>query len=338
LPAPARGLLLNAICLVRHDPDLSISEFSNRIESSRIKAGSTMGASPGPQGVAWEPAGMLPTANNPSFSNIQGLVSRVQQLGELTLTDTFYSPRLRLYPHAHRAACFGFVLAGGFSEQFPVQRLCYAGRAVFFRPPELVHENRVSPTGARCFYLEVSSRWLDHVEEYSPLPDRPISFESTRLQKVANCLYEQWQEMDDVAPLAIEGLACEMAAQFCRTARVSREPNPPRWLQGVHELLRCRFQQSLELAEIAREVGRHPVHVAREFHRYYKTTIGQFRRQCRIDYACERLTHSDLPIVEVALASGFAQQPHFTSVFRRITGLTPYQYRKLYNSKFVGRD
>jgi AraC family transcriptional regulator len=268
-----------------------------------------------------------------SFSSIQGKVSRAERLGDLTLTDTLYSPRLRLYPHAHECACFGFVLAGGFSEQFPIQKLSYTGRAVFFRPPELVHENRVSRSGARCFYLEVSSRWLDHVEEYCPLPHEPISFEAGALRKLANCLFEQWQDMDDVAPLAIEGLACEMAAQFCRTVRVKREPNPPRWLKQVHELLRCRFKESLQLTQISHEVRMHPVHVAREFHRYYGTTIGQFRRKCRIDFACERLAHSRLTIVEVALESGFAQQPHFTNVFRKITGLTPHQFRKVYGSK-----
>lgn len=274
--------------------------------------------------------------HNRPFSSIQGNINRVEQLGDLTLTDTFYSPGLRLYPHAHRCACFGFVLAGRFSEQFPVRRLSCDGRVVFFRPPELIHEDRVSRAGARCFYLEVSSRWLGHVEEYSPLPDEPMSFETGELERLANCLYEQWQDMDDVAPLAIEGLACEMAAQFCRTVRVKLEPNPPPWLRRANEMLRCRFKESLQLREISGEVGMHPVHVAREFHRYYGTTIGQFRRKCRIDYACERLTHSRLPIVEIAFESGFTQQPHFTSVFKRITGLTPRRYRKLHTISGAG--
>ena len=264
------------------------------------------------------------------FSGIQGNVTRAEQVGELTLTDTSYAPRLRLYPHAHQDACFGFVLAGGFYERFPVESLRYSGRSVFFRPPQLVHENRVSPAGAHCFYLEVSSRWLDHVEEYSSLPSVPISLQTGALERLANCLYEQWDEMDDVAPLVIEGLACEIAAQFCRAARGRLETTPPRWLRQVYELVRSRFKESLNLGEISTAVAMHPVHVAREFHRYYGSTIGEFRRKCRVDYACDRLTNSRLPIVEIALEAGFAQQPHFTSVFKRITGLTPFHYRRLH--------
>jgi AraC family transcriptional regulator len=264
------------------------------------------------------------------FSDIQGNVRRVERLGDLTLTDTRYSPRLRLYPHAHALACFGFVLAGRFSEEFPVRTISCTGRAVFFRPPELVHENQVSTSGARCFYLEVSRRWLEHVEEYGALPKESMSFEGGALRRLANCLYAQWQEMDDLAPLAIEGLACEMAAEFCRSVRVKLEPSPPRWLKQVYELLRCRFSESLALAQISGEVGVHPVHLAREFRRYYGTTIGQFRRKCRIDFACNKLANSRLPIVRISLDAGFAQQAHFTTVFKRVTGLTPHQYRRLH--------
>lgn len=274
---------------------------------------------------------MSPRQPNTHYSSIQGEISRAEHIGELTLIDTSYSPQLHLESHAHESACFGFVLSGGFSEQFPVEKLSYRGRAVFFRPPHLIHENQVSPAGARCFYLEMSSKWLSHVEEYSSLPGHPLSLQTGALERLANSLYVQWAEMDDAAPLAIEGLACEIAAQFCRAARGKRETVPPRWLKQVHELLRSRFKEALSLAEISGEVRMHPVHVAREFHRYYGATIGEYRRMCRVDFACERLTHSRAPIVEIALESGFAQQPHFTYVFKRITSLTPLQYRKLHS-------
>lgn len=266
---------------------------------------------------------------NLSFSRIQGNVSRNEQLGDLTLTDTSYSPGLRLYPHAHEHACFGAVLAGGFSEKGPAGKLFCSARAVFFRPPQVVHENRVSGEGARCFYVELSPGWVSRIAEYGSLPDQLMSFESGTLQKLANCVYAEWQDMDEAAPLAIEGLACQMAAQVCRVARLEREPRPPLWLARVNEILRCRFQSPIRLADLAREVGIHPVHLAREFRRYYGVTVGEFRRKCRIDFACDRLVRSNLAIIEIALESGFAQQPHFTSVFKRITGLTPCRYRKL---------
>ena len=64
-------------------------------------------------------------------------------------------------------------------------------------------------------------------EGIQPASRRADGLEAGVLQRLAHCLDEQWQEIDDVAPRAIEGLACEMAAQFCRTVRVKLEPNPP---------------------------------------------------------------------------------------------------------------
>jgi AraC family transcriptional regulator len=40
------------------------------------------------------------------------------------------------------------------------------------------------------------------------------------------------------------------------------------------------------------------------------------------------LSVPQLPLPEVALASGFADQHHLARVFRRITGVTPSSYRR----------
>ncbi len=47
----------------------------------------------------------------------------------------------------------------------------------------------------------------------------------------------------------------------------------------------------------------------------------------RIDHACGLLT-AGLPLVEIALACGFADQSHFGRVFRRERDLTPMAYRR----------
>jgi AraC family transcriptional regulator len=50
-------------------------------------------------------------------------------------------------------------------------------------------------------------------------------------------------------------------------------------------------------------------------------------RQRRIQFACGRLTATDAPLADVALAAGFCDQSHFTKAFRRVTGMTPSAYR-----------
>jgi AraC family transcriptional regulator len=50
-------------------------------------------------------------------------------------------------------------------------------------------------------------------------------------------------------------------------------------------------------------------------------------RQLRLDFACAQLTSGRHSLAAIAQAAGFADQSHFTRVFRRRMGLTPGAYR-----------
>ena len=92
-----------------------------------------------------------------------------------------------------------------------------------------------------------------------------------------------------------------------------------------------RFSETLTLEEIAAVAGVHPVHLASVFRRHYGCTVGDAVRRLRIDYACRQLARSEVSLAEIALDAGFASQSHFTRTFRRLTGTTPAQYRKIFS-------
>jgi AraC family transcriptional regulator len=73
----------------------------------------------------------------------------------------------------------------------------------------------------------------------------------------------------------------------------------------------------------------HPVHLAQAFRKFYHCTIGDHVRSLRIDFACRQLTMTKLPLSEIALLAGFADQSHFTRTFKEALGLPPSQYREL---------
>lgn len=258
---------------------------------------------------------------------IRGRVVRTERVGELTLTESLYPPGSSLPPHIHEQACFGFVLQGEYSEEYPSTGVACRGRCIFFRPPRLVHSNRFERPGARCFYVEVSPPWLEHVRECCDIVHEPLVSGGMKLEWVATRMYRQWQTLDDAGRLDLEGLALEAAAEFARARCAGSVRQRPAWVTEVHELLRIRFAEALRLRDIARVVGVHPVHVCKQFRHHYRVTIGDFLRSCRIEFACEQLRSSKLPIADIALDAGFAHQSHFTSVFKRLTGMSPREYR-----------
>ena len=66
----------------------------------------------------------------------------------------------------------------------------------------------------------------------------------------------------------------------------------------------------------------------RTFKRRFQMTPRQYIQRVRVHAACERLLHTDEPIAEIAVASGFYDQSHFTKVFRRTMGVPPAKYRR----------
>jgi AraC family transcriptional regulator len=80
------------------------------------------------------------------------------------------------------------------------------------------------------------------------------------------------------------------------------------------------------LSELAIEAGVHQVHLARQFRKYFGVTVGEMVRQTRVEFARKRLLRGDSPIVEIAIEAGFAHQAHFTTVFKKLMGVTPRQY------------
>jgi AraC-like DNA-binding protein len=51
--------------------------------------------------------------------------------------------------------------------------------------------------------------------------------------------------------------------------------------------------------------------------------------QQRIERAKQLLAEPELPIVEISLRTGFKNQSHFTTLFRKFTNLTPRSWREL---------
>ena len=69
-------------------------------------------------------------------------------------------------------------------------------------------------------------------------------------------------------------------------------------------------------------------HLARIFRNASGMTISTRLVQLRIDRAKQLLLESSLPISEISLQVGYTNFSHFTHTFRKMTGVTPSDYRR----------
>jgi AraC family transcriptional regulator len=190
------------------------------------------------------------------------------------------------------------------------------------------HEQRFGAAGAAKILLAPGEANLQYLNK-SRLKLREAPYvRSTAALRVAMRLRRELETFDPFASLAIEGLALELIAIFGRAGTPASHA-PPSWLRNVRAFLEEDLSRRLSLEGIAAEAGRHPVHVAREFRRYYGCTAGEYLRQLRADKAAGLLRATQMPLTEVALCCGYSDSAQLSRSFRAAFGTTPSTYRRL---------
>lgn len=137
--------------------------------------------------------------------------------------------------------------------------------------------------------------------------------------------------------LYAEGLATAFAIHLLRNYSLSLRPlSPykgglaPAQLRRVIEYVRAHIGDELSLVELAEVAGLSPHHFAQAF----KTSTGlsphRYVIEKRVEHARELLRDRSRSIAEIAQAVGFSNQSHLTLNFRRLTGSTPGQFRRLH--------
>jgi AraC family transcriptional regulator len=242
------------------------------------------------------------------------------------LTETSYASSLRLSTHAHDATYFCFVLEGSFTEFYERRSRSCRSSTLVFHPAGETHSDHFH-TSARCFNIQINTQWLDELQRHSRVINAPADFRGGRFSFLATRLYREFLGADQFSSLVIEGLMLEMMGEASRRSVSNSKQSAPLWLRQAREILDERFAESLTLVALSERVGVHPVHLAREFRKFFHCTVGEYVRARRIEFACRQIANTKLPFSEIAHGAGFFDQSHFSRTLKRVVGLTPSEYR-----------
>lgn len=103
-------------------------------------------------------------------------------------------------------------------------------------------------------------------------------------------------------------------------------------LKKVLSYIAYHYTEELTLSKMASFVSMNES----AFSRYFKEKTGKsfidYILDLRIGYACKLLISSSFDISQIGLECGFNSICHFNKIFKRITGLTPTEYKKRFLS------
>jgi len=111
----------------------------------------------------------------------------------------------------------------------------------------------------------------------------------------------------------------ELAERVCHVG----EP-----LKTVLDLMSDNIEEPLSMTEIASEVGISVRQIERLFLRYLSRTPMKYYRDLRLEHARQLVEQTDMPLTEIAIASGFSTRAQLSKKFHEEFDLTPSTLRK----------
>jgi AraC-like DNA-binding protein len=109
-------------------------------------------------------------------------------------------------------------------------------------------------------------------------------------------------------------------------------------LDTIFTYVRKQFQEEITLEEIAQLANM----TVPSFCRFFKNNTGktfiEFLNEFRITHACKLLSDTELSVTEICFECGFNNFSHFTKFFKRVTNMSPSEYRKLLGNVVITED
>ena len=250
------------------------------------------------------------------------------KVGPFVVSMTRHPCGLILPKHAHERASLNVVLGGAYAENVRGSTVTHPPFSLVVKPPGETHSNDFRRVGARCLLIEIASLDQDLLEEAGTLFEAscvlPTPDAVGTAIRIAGILRHSGPMTIELLDSFVYDLIAATGSEGNRVARI-----PPPWLRQVRDHLRDLDGRPISLATIATIAGRHPLHLAREFRRFFRVSVGEFARRLRLARAAQALASTERSIGEIGIDAGFYDHSHFSRHFHRLTGMTPSDFRNL---------
>jgi AraC-like DNA-binding protein len=120
----------------------------------------------------------------------------------------------------------------------------------------------------------------------------------------------------------------ELLISFVRLFTADKEAETDKTAVMARRFLEAYPDKNLDMDELADKCGVSKSHLCRVFKKATGQTASQYLNHVRIERACRLLAETDIPIEEIAFASGFNNASYFFRVFRKEVGKLPLEWRK----------
>jgi AraC-like DNA-binding protein len=165
-------------------------------------------------------------------------------------------------------------------------------------------------------------------------PGRGINRSDNPNDYEKNAYYKSYQELNktvsDSVYFETQGIIRQFISRFLSARRFKSknpEPIPSKVLEAMR-YIQLNLKENLTVSYLAERANLHQDYFSRLFLRYTGQRPLSYLHEKRIERAQYLIATTDLSYTETAEKVGFENLSHFSKVFKKVTSLTPGEYKK----------
>lgn len=109
-------------------------------------------------------------------------------------------------------------------------------------------------------------------------------------------------------------------------------------LEEVKDYIKWHLQENLKVSNIAQYFGYNEKYLTTLFRNTTGTPIKQYILQSKMEQAKITLSDTNMQIAQIAYNLGFEDSHNFSNAFKKITGLSPSEYKQNYGKEKINRE
>lgn len=122
-------------------------------------------------------------------------------------------------------------------------------------------------------------------------------------------------------------LHTQMVTDYARRMQLLRYPSASKQITEAIDYIYNHISERLTVEILAQAVDISPTYFSRIFKKEIGSSVSDFIRKLKIEYAKNLLLYSSADMADIAFQLSFSSQSHFIQQFRQQTGMTPKVFR-----------
>lgn len=130
----------------------------------------------------------------------------------------------------------------------------------------------------------------------------------------------------------------ELSAQSFIARKYSKAESDTQLFHDIADYIRLNVCAQLKVADIADYFGYNEKYLTTYFRRRAKVSLKQYILQTKMEHAKAQLSETNHSVAQIGYNIGYSDPHNFSNAFKRITGLTPSEYRESYSRRQLYKE